>query len=73
MFYMCAQLLKEFSRIKGKDVIKNSGSRWNKMKGALSSALKQNFSNSLNKALEPLGQLEELDGCSGMYNNICWI
>lgn len=37
------------------------------MEKGLASVLKLNFNKSLKKELEPLGELEELDSCSGMY------
>ena len=37
------------------------------MEEAISNVLILNFNNSMKKELEPLGQLEELDDCSGMY------
>ncbi len=66
MMLMFVQLLKEFSRIKGKDVIANGEKRWKEVEGALLCVLKKNnFNKVMTRELEPLGNLEELDSYSG--------
>ena len=56
------QLLKEFARIKDKDVVTKCRRRWTEMEEGLICAAKNTMSIALKKALEPLGDFETMNG-----------
>ena len=60
--YFLMQMLKEFARIKGKDVVTKCRRRWTDMEEGLISASKSAMSVAMKKALEPLGDFETMNG-----------
>lgn len=61
------QWIPEFSRIKSNECVDNIETRWKDMKEVIISALKSKFPKSATKELELLGDLERLEGYSGMF------